>query len=119
MRQREQEDRPPLWKRLFARLDQRFDGEKPKDAAAAAKSFIPESLLVALAAIQQFDPHLIEDVEAFTTKIEGKPFRGGGYIGASLINEAIETHTREFGNWDMIGSHRKSFLTVSADIRVN
>jgi hypothetical protein len=114
MRQRAQEDRPPLWKRLIARLGGTVNPEEPKENSAASGSFIPESILVALAAIQQFDPRLIEDEGQFEEMIQGV-----AYKRLTLLDQAIAKHEQEFHNWNLIGSHRKSFLSVSSDIRVN
>jgi|GEM_PF-1015908 len=119
MRQRRQEDRLPLWKRIIARIEGRANTQESKEDSRASGAFIPESILVALAAIQQFDPRLIEDARLFKEKIEGLSNNPLASSKPLALKEAIAKHEQEFHNWNSIGSHRESFLSVSADIRVN
>lgn len=121
MRERPQKESQTLWERLAAPLARRFGIELPPAAdGEATQPRIPESALVALAAIQQFVPGWLENEQHFQQRIINNLMPAGYDADAlTLLREAKKAHEQSFDYWSSIQAYRESFLKMSADIRVN
>lgn len=131
MRQRPQWDMPSLWQRVLAPAR---DGARPAAAPAAgaqADQRIPESLLVALAAIHQYDPGLVElTVGPFSKASLAPQVR---YSSESwwkerlrdlareqpLLAEVAQKHEEKFHNWAEGENYRLQYLEMSGEVAVH
>lgn len=122
MRQRPPRAARSLWERVRAHIARRLRLAPPA-AAAPPTTRIPEHLLVALSAVQQIDPRLIEgkvrfDMLSFSQKTIPV---GMDQDTLTLLSDAQAAHARRFSQWttDIPDDQLTAFLKMSADIRVN
>lgn len=101
----------------FLAMRQRANREGP-DRQDGRKS-IPESVLVALAAMQHFKASLIEDETKFETVCNaGRPQAVDNSLGSEMLGKAVAGHLAKFGDWDEIKNHRLAYLQISSTVRV-
>jgi hypothetical protein len=122
MRQRPPRASHSLWERVVAGVARRFGVELPAAADEQTMQHIPEPALVALAALQQFEPRLLKDEALFQQRL----VRNIAPVATeqdswSLLQQAKEAHAQRFGrsSTDSLDNYRTAFLKMSADIRVN
>ncbi len=124
MRERPQQESQSRWERMAARLARRFGIELTWASSPvggnAAQDRIPESALVALAAIQQLVPGWLENEQYFQQRIINNLMPADHDLDAlTLLREAKEAHEQSFYYWSSLQNYREAFLKMSADIRVN
>jgi photosystem II stability/assembly factor-like uncharacterized protein len=129
MRQRPQWEIPSLWQRALAPTS---DGAHPAAAHTAdaqGDQRIPESLLVALAAIHQFAPEMIERTESpfgEAPSVSGAKFAEFLLKGRSpdfaddfsLLAEAATKHEAAFHNWTEGEFYRFRYLEMCGEVTV-
>ena len=93
------------------------EGVVPEVAAhlKAANVYVPEPILVALAAIHEFDAQWIEDDGAFERVIEGTP-RGAGSARAEALEKAIKDHNDTWGTWHNLEYYRRAYLRLCDEV---
>jgi KAP family P-loop domain len=82
-------------------------------ASLAASEAISESLLVALAAIQQI-PGVQEIAGGWTRVLTDAKAIPAPYV--KLFDNAVERHKRELGDWDQIGACVDAFRTLCSEV---
>jgi hypothetical protein len=125
MQQRPQSDRPRLLDRMIEKikLKLRLPQEEP-ETTKSPKEPIPESILVALAALQSYDPRWLRETpfENFSTHVTGlNEAPGANGNAGQALSEVKKEHIGEFGqsNWSLIDKYRKEFLKMSASVDVH
>ncbi len=89
----------------------------PDRAEATPPSPLPESLLVALSAIQHYDPPWLEQANLFSP--EGGPPSDSGDATPEVLRQTLQSHQDRFGNWPPSDIQRQLFRELSAGIRVH
>jgi photosystem II stability/assembly factor-like uncharacterized protein len=97
----------PSWLELI-----RFpkNGNQPVVDEAASPSVMPDEALVALAAMEQFDPRSLQ--ENYVLKKEATAAPGWG-----PFFKAKQAHTKEFGNFEVL-QYRNAFEEMSSKVEV-
>ncbi|HJR07785.1 MAG TPA: P-loop NTPase fold protein [Pyrinomonadaceae bacterium] len=122
MRQRPQQESQSRWERAVAQIARRFGIELHAAMLGgdSSQKSMPESALVALAAIQQFAPGWLENKQHFQQWIIHNIVPATHDVDElALLREAKNAHEEKFDYWPSIEKHRAAFLKMSADIRVN
>jgi hypothetical protein len=81
----------------------------------AGHVYVPEPILVALAAIHEFDAEWIEDDGAFERVIEGTS-RGSGGARAEALEKAIKDHNDTWGAWHNLKYYRRAYLRLCDEV---
>ncbi|MEJ7711365.1 MAG: hypothetical protein WKF84_16265 [Pyrinomonadaceae bacterium] len=115
---------PPAHGNLFLkRFRKRVEGSEKDDSPAPnQEGRIPESVMVALAAMQHFCFQAgLKTVSSGQPNVEqALSLVGGVPSGAhTMVQQAKETHQRQFRKWKLLDHYRESFLRMSAGLRVN
>jgi len=124
MRQRTTRVGYPLWKTfifrnsVLARLAKWLRVPEPTPVLNPAAP-MPESILVAVAAIDQLEPEWISDEGAFRAIAVGNvPAREEVAGTGQLMRDAIKKHNEQFRNWSTVAGYRQKFLDLSANVTV-
>ena len=109
------------WKRFLRKVDNMLGDEVDEQVAAPTTAPIPESALVAMAAIQQFDPRFLEDKSiwarfALNSLVEVRDLTDDQ---RNLLGQAYDRHVDRFGVMPFTDPHRKAFLEMSTGVRVS
>lgn len=127
MRQRRQTERKSYLSQLAVAVKRLF-GVKPEETdEPTTEERIPESVLVALAAIQQWDAKHINDKDLFAGNIVRSPGNTSWLlVNAKIgdIREPLKNHSDKFKNDgftdpERMAKYRESFLKLSVGVRVN
>lgn len=139
MRQRPQADCPPAWRRLLRRLGTIAKGAAAEPAAGDESALgaldweklnsispIPDELLVALAALQHFDPDWLEDDALLFAPPGHTPEQITSWPKSKIrdfveIQRVKEAHEHKFGWGDekALREARRTFFRVSKGVHVN
>ena len=128
MRQRPQRGSGPFWKRVLlghpavAKLANRLGrtGEFSDAPGGAVPDKIPESILVALAAIHQMEPDWVQQDDLFSKLVASRAMSEHEHVkgSAALLLDARAEHEERFGNWSLIQLYREEFQSLCAGITV-
>ena len=91
---------------------------RPLDPAPESASPLPESLLVALSAIQHYDPHWLEQAGLFSPEGDHPPSDAGDAT-PEVLRQTLQSHQGEFENWPPSDVQQQLFRKLSAGIRVH
>jgi hypothetical protein len=76
---------------------------------------VPESLLVPLAALHEFDPRWIDSKSMFDS-LQHPGKLNGKVEYSELLKSLIGRHQEEFGNWERISQCRGAFLGMQGEV---
>jgi hypothetical protein len=115
MRERPLSEGLPRWQML--RRNVGLGLRSQKTAASDQKaSLLPESLLVAFAAILSVDPHWFEQADAFDPPAKDAD---ENERGISLLTRCKRMHQKAFGNWNLARERYSRYQQHVSGIRVN
>ena len=108
------------WKRFLRRVDRILGDEVTDQVVMPTTAPIPEAALVAMAAVQQFDPRFIEDksIWARLALYSLDEIKGLTDDQRTLLANAYDRHVNHFGGIPFTDPHRQSFLEMSTGVRV-
>jgi hypothetical protein len=94
------------------------ESDVPEDAVAHLREgnvYVPEPILVALAAIHEFDAEWIEDDGAFEQVVEGTKRSSGG-SRAETLEKALKEHDNAWGAWHNLEHYRRAYLRLCDEV---
>ncbi|MGH7496475.1 MAG: YCF48-related protein [bacterium] len=122
MRQSATTETRSAWQRSLKWIGRKL-GVKQREKVMRAEQIIPESLLVALSAIQHFEPDWVERIchwESLENVLSmTKPLSVDYPMGSFDLQESLRAHITRFGDWPPGHQHLAEFLKISAGVRMN
>jgi hypothetical protein len=77
--------------------------------------YIPEPVLIALAAIEEYSPEWILDGEQFRSKV-AYPKAGSDEAKTNMLGKTVEEHSRHWTNWHNLEQYRRAYLALSSEM---
>jgi hypothetical protein len=77
--------------------------------------YIPEPVLIALAAIEEYAPEWILDENLFLTKVAHSNTDGDG-ANVNMFNKTLEEHIHNWENWHNLEQYRRAYLTLCSEV---
>jgi hypothetical protein len=106
MRQRYYGDQASLWERIL------FPQRLASPERTAQKSpRIPEPIMIALAAMEQYDPAFVIDQDMFKHIVDGKDVPKG-LLAAARAKHIEEFSTSKTSQWNSLPGYREAFLRI-------
>lgn len=84
---------------------------------AMGQIWIPEPILVALAAIDELAPEWIDDAGTFTEAIRNaKPGAATNDLRLAAVSEAVARHATHWDNWHNLSHYRRAYLRLCSEL---
>jgi len=78
--------------------------------------YIPEPVLVALAAIEEYAPEWIRNEYQFRSKVV-EPSTASGEAKPDTLARTLEEHGRHWKNWHNLEQYRRAYLELCSELR--
>jgi hypothetical protein len=110
----------PLWMTLLWKMKLTFRPDLAQLPGASDEKRIPESVLVALAGLQQFKESWVSDDDCIKTEESAtKTLRES--LGEEWLRRynPVDKHTQRFREWGPVPASRAPFLKLAAGVRMS
>jgi hypothetical protein len=100
--------------KLSATHDVGMDGDQFR-ALVLGNVYIPEPVLVALTAIEEYAPDWIRDGDQFRTRM-AQPQLISGEPKADMFARTLEEHSQHWDNWHNLEQYRRAYLRLCSEV---
>jgi hypothetical protein len=85
------------------------------NALVLGNVYIPEPVLVALAAIEEYAPEWILNEDLFQSKVV-HPNVASGEEKTNMLSKTLEEHSRYWRNWHNLAQYRRAYLALCSEM---
>jgi hypothetical protein len=90
--------------------------EEQFKALVLGNVYIPEPVLVALAAIEEYAPEWIVDEDLFQSKVVYPTPGSAKEEKMNMLSKTLEEHGRYWNNWHNLSQYRRAYLSICSEM---